>query len=347
MDFDDLEEAEEAAGVVVPEAPGEFSGGILTLCPHNIQFPDPYNLPQDLTRKCGLPPSAKHREPKIRLFVFYGAGDSLIFWAQWMHQLPDWIEAAVYEWPSHGVREDEDHLKDAGLVIDDAMSGLAEAFRQHAKGGILEGAPFALMGHSTGVVLICGVAERARRLYGLEPAAMFFLDRGALQYGLCSDYGKKLQEEDISAWLRIFHTSMARLLDQRGDKDPKARKSFQMWCDDIQMQEWTQPLGWHIFRCPLHSFVAMQNWALDPPHVRASMSEQDRLVVESRAAILGSEPGSCALFTRRAYEDWQRWTTESCTHYEVDCDHTTIKDNPFVRSKILEVLAALVKLTAQ
>lgn len=340
MDFDDLEEtaqervdagelSEEARKALgCAEGPNAYKGGYLWPIPHNAHFPTNDVLPEAL--QDSIEAGAKSRGALIRLFVFYGAGDSYPFWAQFVNDCPDWAEAAIYEWPRHGSREKDELPKHVDGLVADAMDGLKVAFKQHAKDGPLEGAPFALAGHSIGVLIMLGVAERTRALYGLEPSACFIMDRSAPQHPLCSDFGAKLLEEDAADFIRIFNPQVTAIYNKSKDQSPesKAYKMRQMWMDDIKFQNHTKQPGFHMFKCPLHVFAAMHNWAFDSEQVLAQMTEEQLFEQRERCSILGSDENSGALFSYRGYEDWKDWTCGGCHIHQWDVDHTNLKRDP-------------------
>uniref|UniRef100_A0A7S2DZJ1 Thioesterase domain-containing protein n=1 Tax=Alexandrium andersonii TaxID=327968 RepID=A0A7S2DZJ1_9DINO len=218
------------------------------------------------------------------------------------------------------------------------MEGLQPMFKQHAKGAKLEGAPFVLMGHSIGVLIMLGVAERVKAVWGLEPSCIIVMDRGAPQHPLCSDFGARLLERDSLDFIRIFNPQVYGMYMQskaKGGEDKEnntAWKMCNMWMEDIKYQQNTKLEGFHVFRCPVHVFVAMQNWSMDSEEAMAKLAPDVLAWHKERCAILGSKEHSQALWDFECYEDWKRWTTEGCELHKLDQDHALMKtDRRFAR----------------
>lgn len=350
IDFDDIDEAaadliaaggeldESAAAALgsAVEGPGEYAGGYLWPFPHNKQFPGWDQLPERL-KKTTFPEERRSTLQRIRLFMFYGAGDSFMMWYQFIAECPDWVDVAVYEWPSHGTRDTEEHPKHVDEVVADAMEGLSKALKQHAKGGQLEGAPFALCGHSIGVLIALGVGERAKALYGIEPSAFIVMDRAAPPYPLASDYGLKLLEENDEEFIDIFNPQVSQMAAAAGNETTMKMK--RMWCDDIKFQNDTKPEGWHIFRCPVHVFIAMQNWVFDSEQVVSQMDEKTLEWHKKRCAILGSSKESQALWDFERYGEWSRWTNEESNLHQLDEDHAALKRSKVFTKKLWQILS--------
>mmetsp|Transcript_94060 Transcript_94060/g.166604 ORF Transcript_94060/g.166604 Transcript_94060/m.166604 type:complete len:372 (-) Transcript_94060:121-1236(-) len=348
IDFDDLDEEAAAradagdldevaaAALGLPEAPDEYPGGYLWPCPRNLYFPNFRVLPERM--QDAFEDYTRHMA-QIRLFCFYGAGDSFAAWSQWIVDTPGWVEAVVFEWPSHGTRDEEPHPEHVDDFVNDAFEGLQSALKQHAKGGPLEGAPFALLGHSIGVLIMLGVAKKMKYSLGLEPCSVYVLDRAAPQHRICSDFGYKLlEEEDAQEFIRIFNPQPYFLYEkakesERGDVDGKAWKMLKMWMDDMKLQNHTKPEGWHQFKCPVHVFVAMQNWISDDPAVIAKMSTAEHKFYKERCSILNSK--ASGLWDYEMYEDWQSWAfPDRFFVHKLDTDHTTLRRLP----AMLEIL---------
>lgn len=348
IDFDDIDEtaaqlaeqgelsevALQALGKEGVEPPKPYKGGWLWPMKRNSRFPDYDCLPEKLQANVGK--SWQGRGCRLRLIIFYGAGDSFPFWASFMTDCPEWVETAVYEWPAHGSRESEDRPANVDGLVADAMTGLEHMFKQHAAGGKLEGAPFVLMGHSIGVLIMLGVAERAKANWGLEPSCCVVMDRGAPQHPLCSDFGAELLQRDSLDFIRIFNPQVFNMFMQakaKGrDEDSTAARMCKMWQEDIKYQQNVKPEGFHMFRCPLHVFVAMQNWSMDSEEAVAAMDPATLAWHKERAAILGSKEGSQALWDFPCYEDWRRWTTDRFELHTMDQDHAAMKlDKKFAK----------------
>eukprot|EP00416_Gambierdiscus_australes_P028160 CAMPEP_0171084896 /NCGR_PEP_ID=MMETSP0766_2-20121228/18603_1 /TAXON_ID=439317 /ORGANISM="Gambierdiscus australes, Strain CAWD 149" /LENGTH=231 /DNA_ID=CAMNT_0011542429 /DNA_START=98 /DNA_END=793 /DNA_ORIENTATION=+ len=225
------------------------------------------------------------------------------------------------------------------------MEGLALNFQQHTKGGKLAGAPFVLMGHSIGVLIMLGVAERAKAQYGLSPVCVVVMDRGAPQHPLCSDFGARLLERDSLDFIRIFNPQVHHLYVQSknkngDDKESKPWKMCKMWMEDIKYQQQTKPEGFHVFHCPLHVFVALQNWSMDSKEAVDAMDPATLAWHKERCAILGSKETSQALWDFDCYEDWRRWTTEAFNLHSLDQDHAAMKTDKRFAKQLWDILKA-------
>lgn len=353
IDFDEIDDAAAerlAAGELddgalaamgMTEPPDDYKGGILVPIPRNRHFPGLDTLPEKIRANF----EDKHRVPRIRLFVFYGAGDSFPFWAQFAVDVAEWIDVAVYEWPSHGSRDSEVLPAHCDGLVDDAMEGLEGILSQHAKGGSIEGAPFALLGHSIGVLIMLGVARQAKARFGLEPSAIFAFDRAAPQHRLCSDFGLQKLEEDPADFIRIFNPQPWYLYEktkasETGDKDGKAWKMLKMWMDDIKLQNHTKEVGFHLFKCPIHIFVAMQNWTLDARGELAKLDPAMKAAALERSSILNSKADSSGLWDYAMYEDWRDWGLASQCHiHDIDADHVGVRRDVKVLDTMWSVLS--------
>lgn len=353
IDFDDMEheaalrvaqggeltEAERKAAIGTVESPGCYAGGPLPAAPRNKWLPDFRNLPEKLRGDYRVS-TAHGRCPLIRLFVFYGAGDSYPFWCPLVRDAPAWVELAVYEWPGHGTRADEPRVPQLDDLVADAMDGLWEALSQHAKGGCAEGAPFAILGHSIGVQLAVGVAERARTALGLEPSAFFALDRPPPSYPGTSPEGGRMLRESPARFVEIFNPQAHRLSLSGSDVGSRMK---QMWMDDLQFLNHTKNEGFHYFRCPLVVFVALENWANDSAEAKAKMDREAKRHHDELDFIHHSSAGSSALWDRKCYDDWRKWTVEDCRLIDLDLNHTSLKTDQRVLDivwKTLEVMRA-------
>mmetsp|Transcript_92793 Transcript_92793/g.198988 ORF Transcript_92793/g.198988 Transcript_92793/m.198988 type:complete len:368 (-) Transcript_92793:61-1164(-) len=323
------------------QIPDDYAGGYLWPLRRNRHFPGYDVLPEKL--QANLAKDFQGKGIRLRFFVFYGAGDSFPFWAQFMTDAPDWVEVAIYEWPSHGSR-DEDELPGTidGLALD-AIEGLRETLQQHAVGGPLEGAPFVFSGHSIGALIMTAVAEKAKTQLGVEPRCLIVMDRAAPQHSFASDFGAKLLAEDSRDFIRIFNPSVYKMWDQ-ADKESadgkRKEKMLIMWQNDIKFQHTgTMPEGFHLFRCPIHVFVAMQNWSMDSEEACNMMDPATLSWHKEHCSILGSAPNSSALFEYKCYEDWQGWTTRECTVHKMDVDHVSLKRDKVFITKLWSIFS--------
>jgi len=347
IDFDDIDDAaaevlaaggdlgDAAMALGSPDPPRAYKGGILPLIPRSMRVPGTSELPEKVRKlQVEVEETAFPRTPLIRLFVFYGAGDSCAFWAQFAAEAPQWVEVATCEWPSHGIRPEEEHPFHVDKLVDDLMIGLTPALEQHATGGRIEGAPFALIGHSIGALVMVGIGQRARAKLGIEPAAVFVLDRAAPHLPICSEFGAKIMAEDGVRFISLFYPPVF----QAAQKDKNKEAALQMWVDDIRLQEHTKPEGFHIFRCPMHVFIAMENFG---DVNTTGMDTETRKLLELSSAILSSKKGSHAPWDRPRYDEWRRWTVGGCHMHEIDANHIGIKGNKRMREILWETLDEL------
>lgn len=329
IDFDDLDEAVEAA-VAAGESLSEaalaaragYCGGFLPAIPRSPpHLPGFEDLPMKLQKNF---PEDVERQVQIRLFVFYGAGDQFAGWSHFMREAPSWCEVAVHEWPFHGIRENEPPACSLDELVIDAMEGLRPALKQHARGGCIAGAPFAFAGHSIGVLQMIRVAAQVRATYGMEPAAVFVIDRASPEHSLSSERGREMIQDDLEQFVCIIDPRVAQQSKQLNEV--KGRRLLKMW-QELRFQDSTMLPGWHQFHCPLHVFIAMQNWMEDAPEIRRAMTHDQRQWHEYRASLLGSRADSYALFDRTAYDTWKSWASAECHFHEIDANHVGIKSH--------------------
>jgi len=259
-----------------------------------------------------------------------------------MNDAPSWLDVAVYERAGHGLREMEEQPGTLMEVADDAFNALKMAFRQVAKGGSIEGAPFAFMGHSMGAQVMLEVARKARLELGVEPSMMFILDRGAPHYPLYTQEGyEMLCEEDPLDFFDGFHPMISKLM--RGTRTEASEHMISMWTKDLKLsQEHQRDIGYHILKCDLHVFLAAQNYNLDVAEEKGTLEglpAEARRLHKLACKITNSGPKSSAPFCREAYQAWERWTAEKCTVHEMNTDHVSVKTFPQMIKTALSYLS--------
>merc|ERR550532_379356 len=107
------------------------------------------------------------------------------------------------------------------------------------------------------------VAECARRLYLLEPCAVFALDRPPPGPTGASAEGYRLLTLPWPEEFYEFQTPLCNMMSDPKQKDlPNTKKIVMMWQNDMRLsnEHHTQrPVGFHTFECDLHVFIADQN----------------------------------------------------------------------------------------
>jgi len=280
------------------------------------------------------------REVAVRVFVFSGAGDMAGAWGDVMRFAPPFAEIALHEWPSHGIREDEPPCERLDDLAKDAFKGLKTALAQHAAGGALEGAPFALIGHSVGCLLMVEVAALLRRELGLEPVLAVALDRVAPHTPMFTKEGLEKMQSSPDEFMRLYNGEVYRCSQAAGGE--RGQRMLRMWVDDVRYANEVQPVGFHVFECDLLVLMALHNAYIDqeiqvpnpdPEKVKAH-AERDRL--------MNSSPGSAMDYDFEQFDGWKEWTSGTCTIRGIDTDHLNIKSHPTALDMIYEALRAAI-----
>lgn len=366
MDFDDLDELEEQAGAVAPAgatpAPEEAAGAVAPAggqleayvpweyfppIKRNYRLPDFDRLPPAILKQVLGGASDMHlrARPKvcIRAFVFYGAGDTWYAWAELAAKAPPYCEVAVYEWPSHGDAEtsrgEEEHCASLDKLAEDAFKAVKETMEQHASGGRIAGAPFVLIGHSIGCLLVTALAQKLRERLQLEPSAVVMLDRGPPHMALHSEFGQRYIEENEWDFMRDYNYPIYKAaLDKSKSDAEKGLKILKMWINDIKLANDTRPIGAHRFQGDLIVLRAMQSFKnawLDED----TATDDQRRLHEARAKVMGSPPGCFADFTPEQFEEWSHWAAPGkFVLHDIDASHMSIKTNPEALQLIWDVL---------
>lgn len=353
MDFDDLdevaaaaveagdEEARLAMGVVEPPEP--WNGHSMRPMKRSIKVPSREHLPAKVQNTLNERTVDLH---SMRLFVMYGGGDSFVMWSPTLNVLPDTLDVAIHEYPGHGIRDEEPHPKDQNELSNDVWDAFKPILSEHAKGGKHEGAPFALLGHSQGVLQMVDVAEKMRVELGIRPCAVFALDRPPPGPMGLSQYGYDLLTQP---WMDEFYCSNGQdalgkmLRDQK--EQPRVQKIGYMWQNDMRIsnEAFTQrPVGFHTFKCDVYVFLAEANWMGDAYFEKAfaegTVGPEQKAKWEKQCKIQGSKPDSTSYFDRAAYVLWEKWTLGKTHYHNINCAHNDLKADPSAWKIMLNVL---------
>lgn len=349
MDFDDLDEefdARVASGEKLSSAatlaargavrrPGAYEPwGFMPRMPRSFRLPGRDSLPPGLAASL---PEEPRRDIGLRVFVFCGAGDMAAAWAATAASAPRSLELAVHEWPSHGAREDEPAAGTLDELVEDAMRAVRPVLEQHMRGRPLEGAPFALLGHSIGCLLATALAARLRMEMGLEPAVAIMLDRGPPHMPQFNEVGRRLRESDPDGFFRDFNPVIWRTAQSAGGE--RRERITKMWVDDIKHNDDTREVGFHTLECDLVVLRAALN-----SRAEDDMRNGNPEVVESlraRAAITASPPETSLDFAPEQFTGWETWTSGICKIVDVEADHMTVKTHPDALRLIWETLESV------
>jgi len=283
---------------------------------------------------------------RARLFIFYGAGDNIAAWVSVVNSLPPWLDVALFESPGHGFRKGEQQLDSIAEVARTAFRELADTLQEHAAGGSLEGAPFALLGHSLGAQVMIEVALLAKRRLGLEPLCLFPMDRGAPHIHLYTDEGYRLLcMDEPQDFFDGFNPFVGKLMREPARHKPGTdhERQIRMWQRDLQnAQEHHWELGHHIFRCPVHPLCAEENFALDAVAAAGQLKSVPDEVQRSHTLnckITNAGKASSSPFSRESYAEWRHWTTESCRCHWIQAGHVTIKTHADTAKVVADVIS--------
>mmetsp|Transcript_104662 Transcript_104662/g.295765 ORF Transcript_104662/g.295765 Transcript_104662/m.295765 type:complete len:375 (+) Transcript_104662:86-1210(+) len=363
MDFDDLEETaaeraedgdEEALRALGAtgwnvERPRKWDGRMMQEMRRSPKLPGRHELPgriQQLRRE-GDDVSVF----QMRLLVFYGGGDSYIMWVPSLNTLPEMLDVGVHEYPGHGVRGDDPLSTDLFELAEDAWSALEPILKQHSRGGRYEGAPFAFLGHSQGILQMIEIAERARRLYLLEPCAVFALDRPPPGPTGCSREGYRLLTLDWPEEFYELQPPLGTMMSDPKQKDlPNTQKIVKMWQNDMRLSNelhTQRPVGFHTFECDVHVFIADKNWDLDRRYQWCKENNPDLVSPELEYQFSQlkkiHDSGEASYFNREAYNLWDQWTTAKAHYHTIDVDHNNLKAHKDMWIQVLKVLHAELK----
>lgn len=342
-------EKEEDLPVVVEEEPemeppAKYGGGTLPKIPRGetLAFPTFNDLPES-RRKMLMKQYEKKkdkREPRIRLFVFYGVADSVSDWAEFMVHAPVWVDIAVYECKCHGVRETEPWDASMETRLEDAWEAIQPALEQHAKGGSIEGAPFAFLVHSAGSQLVTLLARRVRHKLNLEPSDLIVLDRPPPNIRAISDVGYRMLCEDPKKFFDHFNPNIVGYM-KTMDTNKLSARFVDKWQKGMHItQEHRCRESYHMFRCPIYAFVATEAHGIDETFRAGKMDEQQKEQHVKRALVTQSVPDSRADWDKDQYDLWSKWTTGGCEVKHILTDHSSLRFHDEAQDVIWAILKA-------
>mmetsp|Transcript_61390 Transcript_61390/g.170226 ORF Transcript_61390/g.170226 Transcript_61390/m.170226 type:complete len:352 (+) Transcript_61390:95-1150(+) len=347
MDFDDLEDeienrlqaGEKVEGYVVQNNQPR-PGSILPLMQRTKRLPGISVLPEAQRRK--VPPhngeKAVERNPVLRLLCVHGVADSLSQeWFVLEAEAPPDIEVALHEFPGHGHREKEPICEGLDELVDDAF----EAFREPMDTGT-----FALLGHSIGCLVVTRIAKRAREELGVEPVAVFMVERGACQFPLFTEEGyKKLREEPLP-FMAIYQPAVISFYKSAG---AIGQRTLDMWQKGWFCENETLEPGYHTFKCPLKAIFA--EYMVRCEQKFEDLNEQQRAIIEDGSKFFNKKLDNGMVFTGHfpyhSFEEWVNWTAFK-EHFKVieckGCDHMTIKASKEFKTFVFDTLRETIKL---
>lgn len=281
------------------------------------------------------------RKVCIRCFAFVGAGDMAGAWGDIMRFAPPFAEIAVHEWPSHGIRSDEPSCASLDELVQDAMKGMKTAISQHAAGGWIEGAPFALIGHSVGVLLMARVAEQIRRDFGLDPSLIVVLDRAAPDVPMFTQHGEEMRKTEPDEFMRLYNGEVWRCAKTAGGE--RGERMLHMWLEDIKFANDTRTPDFHTFECDILVFRALHQAYIDVILKKQDADPTELHIHQQRDKLMNSSPGSAMDYDFEQFEEWRKWTVEKCVIHDIDTDHLNIKGHPqtweIINSALRKVMA--------
>lgn len=224
------------------------------------------------------------------------------------------------------------------MAVQEAFRVLEAVLAAHAKGGSFEGAPFALAAHSMGCQVMIEVALRLKQRMGLQPVAMFPIDRGAPHIPIYTEEGHRLlcMDEPLE-FFEGFNPTVYRLMLKPNRHESKdTQRMIEMWKRDLRLcQEHLWPEGHFIFNCELHVIKAMRNFAMD---AKKTLPEEAERVREINCRITNSGQASAAPWSHESFDAWAQWTTSKCSVHSVDADHIGVKLHPTTIQLLTDVL---------
>jgi len=256
MDFDDLDaEIDQRIADGDVEGLGDLAATLgkkqlKTFVPENGMKPIPrdHRLPISGEGAASLQDPA--RQIYLRVFIFYGPGEKAETY-KFVETFPGWMEAAVYEMPGHGSRNQESCAEDLDALADDAWEAVRPAMEEVCEGAEMEGAPFVFIGSSIGAQVMTCVAKKTLLKFGMVPAQVFVLDRAPLQYSLLSDDGKAALESDPMDVLKAF------------DFNAYPAMEKPIWTKDLSYATEVRDPFFHKFECDLMVITADRNNELE------------------------------------------------------------------------------------
>lgn len=291
---------------------------------------------------------------KARLLIFYGAGDSVASWVAFINSLPAWLDVAVFESPGHGFRKDEQIPDSLVQIADEAYKASLEILQEHKRGGILEGAPFALAGHSMGAQVMIEVAALAQGLLGLEPVCLFPIDRGAPHLPLYTEEGYRLLcMKEPQEFFDGFNPMIGKLMRDPARHKPRTdhERQIRMWIRDVRnCQEHLWSMGQNVFHCPIHALGAEDNFIFDEAASSGKLQAlpaEIRRMHELNCKITASGPASSSPWSRESYAAWKEWTTKIGVVHWIKAGHVNIKTHSETARVVTESIAEALGLPQQ
>jgi len=318
---------------VKPYVPDEWMPPI----PRNFRLPDFSELPERIQKL--LPEPDLHLKPRphvcIRAFVFYGAGDTWYAWANLAATAPPYVEVAVHEWPSHGSRDEEEPSLALDKLATDAFKAIKPAMEQHASGGRIEGAPFVLIGHSIGCLVVTALSKMLREEFGLEPAAVIMLDRGPPHIPLHSEQGQKLRDEDPWEFMKDYNTMVHSTATAAGGE--RGQKMIDMWINDCKVGSDTREIGYHKFECEMLLLRAAKN--IDIEGWRTCDDPEKVAKWQKREPLMGSPTGWAMDCSPEQYDEWSEWVEPGkLIVKDIITDHIGIKSHKQALEEIWDLV---------
>eukprot|EP00811_Abedinium_folium_P022437 NODE_317_length_3174_cov_16.876928.p1 GENE.NODE_317_length_3174_cov_16.876928~~NODE_317_length_3174_cov_16.876928.p1 ORF type:complete len:954 (+),score=266.73 NODE_317_length_3174_cov_16.876928:142-2862(+) len=163
------------------------------------------------------------------------------------------MQLVVYEWPSHGLRAEEGPSESLQALAADAFAGIRVILKDHGAGGILEGAPFAFIGHGEGAQIMTLVANHLMWEMNLEPKAVVVLDRAPPDVPLCTEFGQEVLRDAPAEFMRHYNPAIFEEFEAQKLMVGRelANKLLQTWQDDLKIANTALEAGTHFYGCPV------------------------------------------------------------------------------------------------
>eukprot|EP00403_Amphidinium_massartii_P025049 CAMPEP_0178392040 /NCGR_PEP_ID=MMETSP0689_2-20121128/11475_1 /TAXON_ID=160604 /ORGANISM="Amphidinium massartii, Strain CS-259" /LENGTH=1015 /DNA_ID=CAMNT_0020012605 /DNA_START=40 /DNA_END=3084 /DNA_ORIENTATION=+ len=259
MDFDDLDDAIEQRMKEVEEGGGDApltEAEIALLASNRVtKLYEPKSYMAPVSRNKMIPFLDDYpadvagrvkdiqRQICLRVYLFYGPGDTAANFCAAMTTCPPWMELIIHEWPGHGLRESEPGAQDLTALADDAYTALKPSLQDMAMGGTLEGAPFAFIGISTGTQVLVEVARKAKRDLFLEPSAVLVIDRAPPHMPLFSQKGQELLKGNSKELMEGYRNDVYKTAQYSSKED--GEKLLQSWVNDLKYACDVREIGYH------------------------------------------------------------------------------------------------------
>jgi len=123
------------------------------------------------------------------------------------------------------------------------------------------------------------------------------------------------------------------------DTNPLSARFVEKWQKGMHVtQEHRCRESYHMFRCPIYVFVAIQIHEVDEAFRAGKLDEQTKEAHLKRALTTQSVPDSEADWDKDQYELWSKWTTGGCEVKQIMDGHSPLRFNDDVQDKIWSVL---------